>query len=131
MTHKNIRYLSPTELGNSLLPKLMHAYNYSPHSSLNDMRPIDINIKNKSKIASSPSVSLSSPSKFNIGDHVRISVAKGPFSKGYHEGYSRALFSIVGVNSINTQPTLYSLEDSEGERIRGRFYAAELLGYGK
>lgn len=129
MTHKNIRYLSHSELGNNLLPKLMHAYNYTPHRSLNDMRPIDINIKNKSKIIL-PSSTLSPISKFNVGDHVRISVAKGPFAKGYHENYSRALFTIVGDGGGKgriQQPALYTLEDSQGERIRGRFYAAELL----
>jgi len=62
--------------------------------------------------------------KYKDGDLVRISEAKGVFSKGYHPNYTMEIFKIKVVKESN--PPHYKLEDLKGEDILGVFYEPEL-----
>ena len=52
-------------------------------------------------------------SKFEIGDHVRVSKYKNIFAKGYVTNWSKEIFVIKKVK--NTIPCIYVLEDLNGE----------------
>ena len=71
----------------------------------------------------SPSGNLPLP-KFRIGDTVRVSKYKSIFAKGYEANFTEEIFKVKRV--LRGDPTVYELEDHEGERIIGKFYEAEL-----
>ena len=53
--------------------------------------------------------------KFNVGDHVRISKYKNIFAKGYMSNWSDDIFVITKVK--NTFPWIYVISDLNGEEI--------------
>jgi hypothetical protein len=55
---------------------------------------------------------------------VRISVAKGPFAKGYLPNWTEQIYTVSQV--LDTEPRQYKLQDYNNEEIKGSFYAAEL-----
>ena len=63
---------------------------------------------------------------FHIGDMVRVSRIKGTFDKGYHPRWSEEIFRIVEVRMSPSSPARYYLNDYDGERVQGGFYAQEL-----
>ena len=62
--------------------------------------------------------------KYKIGDVVRISKVRGPFTKGYEENYTHEFFTIS--ECIHRQPPVYRLKDYDGDVIQGSFYEQEL-----
>ena len=62
--------------------------------------------------------------KFKVGDHVRISIYKNIFVKGYTPNWSEEVFVIKKVK--NTVPWTYVITDLKGEEIIGTFYEKEL-----
>ncbi len=64
------------------------------------------------------------PYRFRIGDRVRISRAKGVFSKSYRPQWSDELFEISKV--IDSRPETYQLTDMNNEIIAGSFYSQEI-----
>lgn len=108
------------------LPQVLKGYNNSYHRGLkhvpslvNKTNETDVWIKQYSNLVKGKE------SKFNIGDCVRISKNKKIFDKGYLQNWTDEVFTISHVNTKYT-PTLYSLTDSDGEEIKGSFYAHEL-----
>ena len=75
------------------------------------------------KLFGHPVGNLPSP-KFKIGDFVRVSAYKNIFTKGYEANFSEEIFKIVEV--FFGDPTMYKIEDLEGEEILGKFYQQEL-----
>ncbi|KYN17596.1 hypothetical protein ALC57_10111 [Trachymyrmex cornetzi] len=63
--------------------------------------------------------------KYRVGDHVRISRAKGAFEKGYEAKWSEEIFQIYRVLDWRN-PHVYELRDLAGEVIDGIFYEQEL-----
>ena len=63
--------------------------------------------------------------KFQVGDFVRVPDKRSVYSKGYTTNWSRELFKIHKINSMN--PVTYTLEDENGEIIQGKNYEQELL----
>ena len=53
--------------------------------------------------------------KFNVGDHVRISKYKNIFAKGYMSNWSDDIFVITKVK--NTFPWIYVISDLNDEEI--------------
>ena len=53
--------------------------------------------------------------KFNVGDHVRISKYKNIFAKAYVSNWSDDIFVITKVK--NTFPWIYVISDLNGEEI--------------
>ena len=60
----------------------------------------------------------------SVGDPVRISIERGPFKKGYLEGWSEEIFYIK--HKLNGMPQVYKLKDQADENKNGVFYAQEL-----
>ena len=63
-------------------------------------------------------------SKFEVGDHVRMSKYKNFFANGYTENLLEEGFVIKKVK--NTVLWTYAIDDLNGEEIVGTFYKKEL-----
>ena len=63
-------------------------------------------------------------SKFEVGDHVRISKYKNIFAKGCTPNWSEEVFVVSKIK--NTVPWTYVINDLNGEEIIGTFYEKEL-----
>ena len=57
--------------------------------------------------------------KFKVGDHVRISIYKNIFAKGYTPNWSEELFAIKEVK--NTIPWTDVINDLNGEKLLEHF----------
>jgi len=92
--------------------------------------PNSVNFKNARKLFErlykNTSFKKEAKHKLNAGQIVRIAKEKGKFEKGYLPNYSDELFRILTVNDSRS-PTIYRLEDLEGEKIDGIFYREELV----
>lgn len=65
------------------------------------------------------------PTPLSVGDLVRINKARGAFERGYTPKWSRELFRVTKV-MLDERPTVYRIEDYNGESIEGTFYRQEL-----
>lgn len=118
------------------LPRLVEAYNSTPHSSLpKRMSPKDVNLENQKrvwhhlydhKIKQDWTVWMNKKStKFKIGDSVRISLQKSPFTKDAYSQYSEEIFLVD--KCFRGPPSYYKISDLDREPIKGRFYDKELV----
>ena len=65
-------------------------------------------------------------STLSVGEYVRLSQIKPTFKKGYTIQNTLEIFKVIRVD--NTQsPTIYFIEDLQGEPIKGIFYREELV----
>jgi len=129
-TLKSIMFRGFTLQGNykwlQLLPIVVDKYNNTIHSTIK-MKPIDVSKSNEqallntvyNKIKLAPKTT-----KFNVGDHVRISKHRSVFKKGYLPNWTTEIFTVYKTQYTN--PTTYILQDSDGEVIHGGFYEHEL-----
>ena len=119
-TYKNTkRYLD-------VLADMIWSYNNTYHRSIG-MKPSQVNMSNEHCVRERlyPLKSKKkSKWKFSIGDKVRISKQRRPFKKGYIGGWSEEIF-VVNMQHP-TQPVTYSINDLDGESIKGKFYEPEL-----
>ena len=63
--------------------------------------------------------------RFKIGDFVRITHIKSPFTRDFYQRWSGEIFSIEKVVTYNRIP-MYTIIDYHSEPITGHFYAQEL-----
>ena len=129
---KEMMYRKFTELGDSkhwlkLLPGLVEEYNNRVHRTIG-MTPVEgSKKKNEEQIKRevfSDKFSNKKP-KLKVGDYVRIYKYKKTFEKGYIGKWTEEVFKVVEV--LPTNPITYNIVDSDGEIIKGGFYAQELL----
>jgi len=69
-------------------------------------------------------IKIADPSKFKVGDSVRVSKYKTIFEKGYTPNWTTEVFTIVKMQRTN--PVTYLLEDYRGKSVAGAFYEHEL-----
>lgn len=124
------RYLTATNSRRyiDILQDITDSYNASYHRSIK-MRPIDVNKENVSTVlhnlyGSRERHSVKPIFKYKIGDIVRISKVRGPFTKGYEKNYTEEFFTVN--ECIPRQPPVYRLCDYDGDVIDGVFYEQEL-----
>ena len=114
-----------------VLDKLVENYNDTEHGTIH-MKPKDVNGKNENEVwinlFGSDFGELPLP-KFRIGDTVRVSKYKSVFGKGYEANFTEEIFKVIKV--FRGRPTVYELEDHEGEPIIGKFYKEELSSVSK
>ncbi|XP_078318974.1 uncharacterized protein LOC144620864 [Crassostrea virginica] len=92
------------------LQTLVSNYNKTPHSSLGNKAPIEINEENEVD---------------QIASHVRISHVKHAFEREFMEKYTGEIFTIKG-RALKQDIPMYRLQDLGGEELVGSFYQAEL-----
>ena len=102
------------------LDDIVDECNNAYHTTIK-MKPIDI--KDNTCINIDKKNNNKDP-KFKVGDHVRISIHKNIFAKGYTPNWSEEVFVIKKVK--NTVPWTYVIKDLNGEEIIRTFYEKEL-----
>jgi len=118
-TYKNTRrYLD-------VLDDLVHSYNNTYHRSIG-MKPTEVDSSMEQQVRERlyPLKPKTFKWKFDLNDHVRMSMHRESFQKGYTGNWSEELFVIVTRHS--TVPVTYGLQDLAGEDIKGKFYEQEL-----
>jgi hypothetical protein len=133
-TLKEKMYRKFTELDNdsnwvSLLPTMVNEYNNTTHST-HKMTPIEASKKEnetivKQRLHEKMKKYTSKPPKFKEGEKVRIYSYKYTFDKGYKKNYTDEVFVVTAVHK--TVPWTYSISDSSGEQIQGKFYNEEMI----
>jgi hypothetical protein len=92
---------------------LVEAYNSSPHSSINNIAPVDafkgnnyllIKSINREKMLHNMSVNNKQYLKIKVGDNVRIRIKKNIFNKGYEATYSDEVYKVISIK--NNKATL-------------------------
>lgn len=109
-----------------ILPELVNKYNNTYHRSIK-MEPIEVSKENEPLVwinLYENRLKNKNKTKISIGDHVRISVERGPFKKSYLQGWSEEIFIVKNV--IKSIPFVYKITDQAGEDIKGTFYQEEL-----
>ncbi|XP_067653359.1 uncharacterized protein [Haliotis asinina] len=132
MTHNNTkRYVD-------ILPKLVYNYNHTLHSSLPELSPAQVTKENQVKvwdhvylkplrkrIKSTSSMSNAKRYLFKVGDMVRISYLRRPFSTVLDLKWTEELFKVA--RRYKKQGfAQYKLKDFHDEPLTGSFYANEL-----
>ena len=120
--HNTFRYLD-------VLPALVDSYNRTPHRTLEGRTPDSVGPDNQLEVwrrVYKPLLNTSGACeyKFQLGDLVRISVAKDPREKGYLPNWSEEYFTVTA--RVCRRRPVYQLTDLEGEAIEGKFYENEL-----
>ena len=109
------------------LQDFIHSYNNTYHRSIKT-KPINVKIGNQMKIWREQYYYVkkpNKPSKFNIGDRVRISKYRRVFDHGYLPNWTNEEFIIQSINE-KYFPYVYYLKDMRGNIIQGGFYEQEL-----
>ena len=121
--HQTYKYID-------ILQDLIQSYNNTVHSVIG-MRPSEVNTDNALQVYTkvylpiANELELGKPKyKFQIGDAVRISYERKPFSRAYKESFTEEIFLIRG--RIPSKPHRYLLKDIRGSEIQGSFYQNEL-----
>ena len=130
MTHQNTKkYIH-------ILPDIIKSYNLTQHRGLGGnhtpteihqlTNPDDIQLQFKTmyKIPSSSHKPIIST--LSVSEYVRLSQMKPTFKKGYAIQNTLEIFKIIRVDTTQS-PTIYFLEDLQGEPIKGIFYREELI----
>ncbi len=108
-----------------VLTNLLKSYNDSWHRSIG-MAPTEVNLKNEQRVATRlyPKKPKKFKWKLNIGDHVRLSMTRAVFRKGYVGSWTGEIFIVVA--RYPTVPVTYGIADANSDVIKGRFYEEEL-----
>ena len=109
-----------------VLQDLTDNYNSSVNRSIK-ARPDSVNESNWTEVWRTLfSHDLGEPPepKFAVGESVRISKYKSVFTKGYEANFTEEIFTVTEV--YHGHPNTYTIKDSAGEPIIGRFYEQEL-----
>lgn len=108
-----------------VIADIVNSYNNTWHRSIG-MSPTEVNYDNQQLVADR--LYPPKPAKFNwklqVGDNVRLSIAKVVFRKGYMGSWTEEIFRVV--DRMKTDPVTYHVADLNGEVIKGRFYEPEL-----
>lgn len=113
------------------LQNLVNNYNASPHRSLGNVAPNDVNKQNEADVFAymylrkPMKIKKKTEFKFRKGDLIRISHLKHPFRRSYNQQFSSEVFKISKRQYQNGVP-MYSLRDLNNENILGLFYNSEL-----
>lgn len=108
------------------LQNIMDIYNNTVHSSIK-MKPKDVKKEHENKIFSilyKNTKEFVKKPKYKLNQIVRISVYKRTFEKGYTARWSTELFKIIKISKL--KPELYTLQDYNGNILKGTFYKEEL-----
>ena len=118
-THRStLRYVD-------VLKDLVSSYNNTRHSAIKTS-PLRVTIHNEDKIRRRLYKPKKLPLKwrYKVGETVRILQGKRAFKKGYLPNWTEEIFTIDAL--YPSDPTTYILRDYNGERIKGKFYEAEI-----
>ena len=104
-----------------ILPEITAFYNARKHRTIN-MPLRNVTKANEARVLNSSYSFLKTatiPTKFSVGDIVRISKEKFLFEKGYSPRWSAELFKVIKIKPGS--PSVFYLEDMNGVKIQGAF----------
>lgn len=108
-----------------VIDSLTESYNNTFHRSIG-MKPIEVDSTTEQLVRERlyPLKPKTFKWKYEVDDHVRISMHRQPFAKGYEGNWSEEIFVISRRHT--TVPVTYGLKDLSGEDIKGKFYEYEI-----
>jgi transposase InsO family protein len=108
-----------------VLGDLVTSYNNSLHRSIG-MTPSEVTTQNEQQVLAKlyPKKPKTFNWKLRIGDHVRLSMTRAVFRKGYVGNWTGEIFTVVA--QYPTVPVTYGIADANSEVIKGKFYEEEL-----
>ena len=134
-TIKNMMYRYFTKLRThkyiDVLQDIVNSYNATPHKSLNNIAPKDVNKTNEADIWAymylkpKPIKMKARKYRFKINDMVRLSRVNMIFDRSYDEHFTREIFKIRKRFRMQAIP-MYRIKDFMNEPIKGNFYESEL-----
>lgn len=113
------------------LNDIVNNYNNTPHRSLHDKAPNQVNKNNEADVwayvylKKRPRVQTKPIYRFKVGDLVRISFRKQLFRRAYDEQFSNEVFKVMS-RILKQGIPMYKLKDLKEEEIKGLFYNSEL-----
>ena len=120
----------------NILPPLIKVYSNTSHRGLrNKQTPSDIHhLKNRKSIQNQfnlmyknkRTIRNSRIPKLTVGEYVCLSNLKPTFKHGYTLQNTVEIFKVKGIDKSQS-PSVYYLEDLQGETIKGIFYREELI----
>ncbi|CAB3977555.1 uncharacterized transposon-derived [Paramuricea clavata] len=131
---KFVQFDQGTEFYNKEVKSLLNKHNIEFFSTYSDKKAAVVERFNRTlkalmwngSTSTVPAYINGKPSepKFVVGESVRISKYKSVFTKGYEANFTEELFIVTEV--CLGHPNTYTIKDSAGEPIIGRFYEQEL-----
>ena len=108
-----------------VLRDLLHSYNHTRHRSIG-MAPVEVNDTNEDLVRARlyPLKPKSYKWRYDVGDRVRITTRRQPFTKGYLGRWSEEIFEIDA--RLPTVPVTHRLKDLADDVIKGKFYEPEI-----
>ena len=112
-----------------ILEDIVTNYNHSRHRTIK-ITPFDAyKSKNRVQIFKNQEKRIANKKKekpkFKRGDHVRLSIQKQVFDKGFRPNWTEEIFRVKGVHR-KYMPIMYSIKDMNDDEIEGKFYRYEL-----
>ena len=103
------------------LHNLVASYNASKHRTIG-MAPKDVTIHHEPSLLENMYNYSYKSMKVNLaaGNHVRISMARRPFQKGYIGQWSDEIFIVQSM--VTVHPPTYCISDLLNESVKGTFY---------
>lgn len=119
--NNSLRYLD-------VIQDVMHSYNHTKHRSIG-LPPTEVTRDTEDRVrrrlCKTWSIGKTRRRKdLDVGDNVRISIARRPFRKGYLPQWTEEIFFVR--EKLSTKPVTYRLEDYNKEVLKGTFYREEL-----
>ncbi|MES9902426.1 MAG: DDE-type integrase/transposase/recombinase [Sedimenticola sp.] len=124
----------------NILEDLVKTYNSTPHTSLHNIAPKDVNASNEADLWSFMYLkpkkivvgvnkkrikTYSANFKYDKDDMIRMSHLRNVFNRAYHEQWTTEIFKIRSRFLMQGIP-MYKLVDFNDEIVRGNFYESEL-----
>lgn len=83
--------------------QMIYKYNKTKHRTIN-MAPIEVNARVQQLLPNTVFIHVKTfaPSKYRVGDYVRLSKYKNIFEKGYTPNYSTEIFRIKFIQNTNS-----------------------------
>ena len=117
------------------LQELVHSYNLTPHRSLHNLSPSQVNDGNEADLWAFQYLTTKKMIKdvkrryirykFKVGDTVRLTHIKHPFRRSYQEQWTTELFKVNQRFQLQGIP-MYKVKDFQDKPIEGTFYQSEL-----
>lgn len=109
-----------------IIDDIVSKYNNTKHRTIG-LKPVQVNKSNEKRLLATvyniPKVAL--PSKFKVGDHVRIADYGDIFAKKYTPSWSVAIYKVIEVKFTN--PPVYVLKNTaDNQKLLKTFYSEEL-----
>ena len=107
------------------LPKIIRNINHTVNRGIGQ-RPVDVTNADVKKRNQKDAALPRKKPKFDVGDCVRLSVARKTFKKGYEQTYTQEVFMVAAVKDRHF-PAYYYIKALDGSPIEGSIYEQELV----